>query len=225
MYDDYIIDRQKDLVENPTARLPICLVLDISGSMSGDPINELNRGVQEFFDAVLSDEVAKYSAEVAIVTFESSAAVELDFESIEKQRSKVRTLTTGGLTAMGSAVNMSLDLLERRKKEYQDAGVDYYQPWLVLMTDGAPTDEISNSANRCADLVNKRKLTVFPVGIGASADLTCLARFSPRTTPAKLNGVNFSAFFAWLSQSVSHVSQSTPGNFVALPPTNGWTSI
>ena len=22
MYDDYIIDRQKDLVENPTARLP-----------------------------------------------------------------------------------------------------------------------------------------------------------------------------------------------------------
>ena len=36
--------RRKDLVENPTARVPVCLCLDVSGSMSGDPINELNCG-------------------------------------------------------------------------------------------------------------------------------------------------------------------------------------
>ena len=45
MADEYIV-RQQDLVENPSARVPICLVLDTSSSMSGAPIRELNEGVQ-----------------------------------------------------------------------------------------------------------------------------------------------------------------------------------
>ena len=49
--------RRKDLVENPTARVPVCLCLDVSGSMSGDPINELNRGVKQFYDAIRNDSV------------------------------------------------------------------------------------------------------------------------------------------------------------------------
>ena len=53
--------REKDLVENPNARVPICLVLDTSGSMSGQPIDELNEGVGLFFDNVRSDDVAKYA--------------------------------------------------------------------------------------------------------------------------------------------------------------------
>ena len=38
--------RREDLVNNPTARVPVCLCLDISGSMDGDPIDELNKGVR-----------------------------------------------------------------------------------------------------------------------------------------------------------------------------------
>ena len=40
--------REKELFDNPTPRVPISLVLDISGSMDGEPINELNKGVQQF---------------------------------------------------------------------------------------------------------------------------------------------------------------------------------
>ena len=56
-----------DLLENPAHRVPVTLCLDVSGSMSGEPLAELNKGVGLFFDALRSDPVANASAEVAIV--------------------------------------------------------------------------------------------------------------------------------------------------------------
>ena len=56
--------RLEDLVNNPTARVPVCLCLDTSGSMQGDPIRELNGGVRFFYDAIRDDETALYAAEI-----------------------------------------------------------------------------------------------------------------------------------------------------------------
>ena len=43
---------EDDLATNPTPRVPICLLLDTSYSMEGEPINELNHGVKLFIDAL-----------------------------------------------------------------------------------------------------------------------------------------------------------------------------
>ena len=37
---------------------------------------------------------------------------------------------------MGEGVDLALNLLEQRKAAYKATGVDYYQPILVLMSDG-----------------------------------------------------------------------------------------
>ena len=42
--------RREDLINNPTARVPVCLCLDVSGSMNGAPIKELNDGVRLFYE-------------------------------------------------------------------------------------------------------------------------------------------------------------------------------
>ena len=213
-----LLVRLEDLVNNPTARVPVCLCLDTSGSMGGMPIDELNEGVRLFYEAIREDETALYSAEVSIVTFGGDAQCIADFASLEVQPN-APMLTANGMTPMGEAVNMALDLLEQRKDEYKDRGVDYYQPWLVLMTDGSPngdSSELSRAINRTVDLVNQKKLTVFPIGIGSDADMDVLAQFSPKRPPLKLQGLKFREFFAWLSKSVSKTSQSTPGESVKL---------
>jgi uncharacterized protein YegL len=202
------------LVENPTARVPICLVLDVSGSMAGSPIEELNKGVKLFFDAIKLDEVAQYAAEICIVTFGDTVVKKLDFMSIDRQ--DIPTLYPAGTTPMGGGVTLGLDLLEARKEDYKRAGVDYYQPWMVVMTDGEPTDDISSAASRIKDLVSAKKLTVFPIAIGDSANLSTLAKLSPSRPPLRLQGLNFKEFFTWLSRSVSRVSQSMPGESVDL---------
>ena len=213
MQEEYVL-RQEDLVENPTARVPICLVLDVSGSMGGEPIRELQAGVQMFFDAIRQDEVAQYAAEICIVTFGDVAQKALDFMSIDRQ--EIPTLVANGTTPMGKATSMALDLLEARKEDYKRAGVDYYQPWMVIMTDGEPTDDISTAKARIAASVASKKLTVFPIAIGSSANLQTLSQLSPTRPPLRLKGLNFKGFFEWLSRSVSRVSQSTPGETVAL---------
>src|SRR4051812_47327709 len=165
-----------DLVENPTPRVPVSLCLDTSSSMDGAPIQELVRGVNLFYDAIDADDDAHDSAEINVVEFNSSAGLVHDFASIERL-SRISSLTASGYTAMGSGVNLALDTLQRRKATYSASGVLYYQPWLVLMTDGAPTDDIDLAAKRVVDLVEAKKLTVFPIGIGPGADMSVLARF------------------------------------------------
>lgn len=218
MSDNDLLVRLEDLVNNPTARVPVCICLDTSGSMDGTPINELNEGVKLFYDAIREDETALYSAEISIVTFGGEALLIEDFANINRQP-VAPILEADGMTPMGEAVNLALDCLEKRKQEYKDKGVDYYQPWLVLMTDGAPngsSSELSIAIQRTVELVNDRKLTVFPIGIGKDADMNILQQFSPIRNPLRLQGLKFKEFFAWLSKSVSKTSQSTPGEKVQL---------
>ena len=227
---NYEILRREDLVNNPTARVPVCLCLDTSGSMEGDPIDELNKGVRLFYDAIKEDEVASYSAEIAIVTFGSNGAeCHADFASMQLQPTPP-TLSAFGMTPMGEAVNMALDMLETRKEEYKDAGVDYFQPWLVLMTDGAPNgdqNELVRAVDRTVALVKEKKLTVFPIGIGKLADMNVLCQFSPLRKPLRLQGLKFKEFFQWLSKSVSSTSQSIPGETIKLDVSGipGWSEL
>jgi uncharacterized protein YegL len=139
---------------------------------------------------------------------------ELKFGSIEEQETP--TFYAGGLTPMGEAMLTSVELLDNRKKEYQKAGVDYFQPWLVIMSDGAPTDLVETEAaiKIVSKLYNDKKLILFPIGIGDRADMNKLSQFG--RPAAKLNGLKFKEFFEWLSQSVSIVSQSSPGETITL---------
>ena len=250
--------RLQDLVNNPTARVPVCLCLDTSGSMGrvvgGDiqetgeqvfkdgqiwnvvtggvsAIDELTEGVKAFYEELRNDDVAQYSAEVCIVTFGgSSPQLIMDFANIDRQP-ELPQLVADGDTPMGEAVNLALDCLEGRKREYQEKGVDYYQPWLVLMTDGAPEGsnpaELDRAIQRTVDMVNSKKLTIFPIGIGDEADMDTLARFSPQRTPLRLKGMRFKEFFQWLSQSVSRTSMSMPGEKIKLDTEGikGWGEL
>ena len=223
--------RQKDLVDNPTARLPVTLLLDTSGSMLTDNrIGELNEGIRLFFHSVLEDEVTRYSVELSIISFGRIVTKVLDFANIERQVEDflismpltVKNVTDG--TPMGEAVELAIKLLNERKVEYGSTGVEYYQPWLVLMTDGQPTDNISNAATLTSSLVEAGKLSLFPIAIGAGANLIELSRFSPKRDPLQLRGLNFREFFEWLKESAKSTSQSTPGQTINLTPP-GWASI
>ncbi|GAB2696645.1 uncharacterized protein YegL [Microbacterium marinum] len=214
-----------DLVDNPTPRVPVSLCLDTSSSMAGSPIEELVRGINLFYDAIDEDDDAHDSAEINIVEFNSLAAVVHDFANIERLQ-RVSAMNARGTTAMGAGVNLALDTLDARKATYSASGVLYYQPWLVLMTDGAPTDDINGAAKRVGDMVSAGKLTVFPIGIGG-ADMSTLARFSPNRPPLRLEGLKFKEFFEWLSKSVARVSRSTPGDRVKLDLEGlaGWAEL
>ena len=57
-----------DFASNPEPRCPCILLLDVSGSMNGRPINELNAGLVTFRDELLADPLALKRVELGIVT-------------------------------------------------------------------------------------------------------------------------------------------------------------
>ncbi|HKQ71197.1 MAG TPA: VWA domain-containing protein [Polyangiaceae bacterium] len=212
-----------ELTENPSARVPVCLCIDVSGSMEGDPIRELNGGLVGFFSEVRKNKLARYSADICMVTFGATVEQVVDFRPVDRQA--VPALRASGKTPMGAAVELALDTLELRKREYQTVGVDYYQPWLVLMTDGQPTDDIEVAVKRVRELATARKLTVFPIAIGASADMATLARFSPTGRSHRLKGLAFSHFFAWLSKSIIRTSSTSVGDEIGYLDVKGWDDL
>lgn len=218
-----------ELIENPTPRVPVSLCIDTSASMTGEKIRELVSGINLFYSAIREDDDAHDAAEVSIVEFNSGANLIQDFASIEHLKT-IDSINPSGLTYMGEGVALALDTLEKRKALYSNNGVLYYQPWLVLMTDGQPNGDSSAleaAVKRVVDLAERKKITVFAIGIGADADMSVLQRFSPNRPPLRLQGLNFKEFFEWLSKSVARVSQSTPGDAVKLDLEGlaGWAEL
>ena len=70
---DAMLAGLKDLVDNPTPRVPVVLCLDVSGSMAGSPIRELNAGVEQYLQEMAEDDLTRYSVETALVSFSTGA--------------------------------------------------------------------------------------------------------------------------------------------------------
>ena len=238
----------REFGNNANARLPVLFLLDASSSMNGivrgdhqqvlrqersDGINwnivtgdnlvtrmdELNTGLQRFISDILADPLAKLAADVAVMTFARTVATVKEFGPIRESDSELRITTSQeNETLLGEAVELALAELDSRKRTYREHGVEYYQPWLVVMTDGVPTSTRHRDLQeRLKELSASRKLSVFVFGIGR-ADLSELCSISPGRPPMQINEQKFPELFAWLSRSVYMVSMSVPGDGVSLTP-------
>lgn len=212
-----------DLIDNPSPRCPVALVLDTSGSMAGQPIDALNAGIRIFIDEIKRDDLARWSVDLAVYSAGGKAQRIQDFVGAE-QISGFAPLAASGTTPLGTAAGMALDDLEARKRTYRSTGVPYYQPWLVLISDGGPTDAWQDAARRASEQSARRKLVSLPIGV-AGADLTMLSQFSSKPAVA-LDGLKFRELFQWLSASMARVSASTSSDTeVQLPGIDSWGSI
>lgn len=199
------------------------LVLDVSGSMSGNPINQLNEGLRRFQEELLKDEVTRDRLEVAIVIFGS------DVETIQGPELltdfTMPTLKADGLTRMIDGIGEAIDIVDYRKQFYKDHGIPYYRPWIVMMTDGAPCpggQDVDGMAMRINDAHNNKEFVFMPVGVGDEIDENVLKKLStPMFPPMKMQAVKFCEFFTWLSNSMSTISNSEGGN-VKLDDPGSW---
>jgi uncharacterized protein YegL len=199
-----------------------CLVLcDLSASMnerapeSEHPkIDQLNAGIQTLPAEILKDAQAARRVRLAAITF--GRKVEIAQSFVPASAFKLPTFEAHGDTPMAEAILQGFDLLEERRVICEKRDRDIYGPWICLYTDGHST-----SAARLMERVRQRihetdspergprQIAFFAVGV-EGADMQQLAWLS-RRAPLKLKGCDYGRMFAWLGQSLKHLSQKNPG--------------
>lgn len=205
--------------DNPEPRCPCVLLLDISGSMAGLKIQQLNEGINVYKEELLTDSLASKRVETAVITF---GPVKLESTFHTAPNLYLPNFQASGDTPMGSAIKLALEILTQRKAEYRSNGVQFYRPWIFLITDGAPTDRWEDAAALVKEGENSKSFAFFSVGV-EDANLEILKQISTRE-PLKLQGLKFRELFMWLSNSMKSVSRSVMGSNVKLLPP-GWAEI
>ncbi len=206
-------------VANPDKPQAACaLLLDTSRSMRGAPIRALEQGLQTYRDFLAKDAEAKLIVETCIISFSDEAKVVHPFSSVDEIPDV--ELTAGGWTSLGAAIDLGIEQIEERKRFYKEEGVDYYRPFLVLITDGAPTDLKSQAAfNACKakiqDGAKERKFIPLFFGTNSASFDKLKELVGDAGTVSGIDGARFEDFFRWLSKSVSGLKDSKPGETVA----------
>jgi uncharacterized protein YegL len=214
---------QEPIIAAPNEpHLACVLLLDTSSSMSGPPINSLNKALQDFQKKVSMDELAQKRVDIAIVEFNDSARLVQDFTPIS-QMSPI-TLQAIGSTAMGAGINMAIDMVKARNQFYSEkVGTPFYRPWVFMITDGAPTDDITVAARRIKEEESKGtygKLKFFALGVPGFNEkiLVDLTSHQKPQRIMELEDVDFKGIFNWMAKSMVLISASRVEEDVQLSP-------
>lgn len=223
-----------EFAQNGDPRIPIVLVLDCSDSMTEtrpgeerSPLEALNGGLDTLWAALHGDPLAKRRAEVSFITFGTAVSEPTEFATVDQMA--LPELKPMGITSLGQALTVALDMVEERKASYKRNGIQYYRPIVMAISDGLPTDSIAEVSTRLKDATAQKKLTFMPIAVDG-ADLEAMESLSGKP-PRKLQGVKFDELFQWLSASAAAVSASQPGDdlrapeVVAAPATDAWAEL
>jgi uncharacterized protein YegL len=211
--------------DNLEPRVALVLLLDQSASMQ-EALEPLRDGLGTLRDALREDRLAARRVEISVISYNSR--VELLTDSVGADLFEVPALTAEGMTHLGEALEAGIDHITRQKERYRRGGIDYYQPWLMCLTDGVPNGNpavLQRATQRLHEEEARRGLSSFFVGV-EGYDHAVLSQIAPSSRPPlPLKGVAFRELFLWVSASVSSVSVSQAGSQLALPPVDSWVGV
>lgn len=184
-------------------RLPVYLLLDTSGSMSGDPIEAVKNGVQVLISTLRQDPYALETAYLSVITFDTTARQVVPLTELATFQTPLLAAT--GTTAMGDALSLLAERIEAEVgKSTADTKGDW-KPLIFMMTDGSPTDDWKSGLDRLRKI---RTGLIVACAAGQSADTTILKQITEVVVQLDTADSNtIKAFFKWVSASISTGSQ------------------
>ena len=184
-------------------RLPVYLVLDTSGSMTGEPIAAVETGVQTLVSALRQDPYALETAYLSVITFDSSAKQIVPLT--ELTAFQMPSIRAGGSTALGDALSMLAKKIDSEVTKTTAEVKGDWKPLIFIMTDGGPTDDWQKGLTE----FRKRKVgMVVACAAGQSANTSVLKQITESVVQLDTaDSATIKAFFKWVSASVSTGSQ------------------
>ncbi|WP_330181133.1 VWA domain-containing protein [Nocardia sp. NBC_01503] len=116
--------------------LPVCLVIDVSGSMYGPPVDAVNRMLPQLRGILLADPVAGARVRLSVVAFASEAHTVLPLT--ELPRARIPVLQAGGATNFRAAFGQARTTIAAGVRA-RDTGIRAHRPVVYFLSDGGDT--------------------------------------------------------------------------------------
>lgn len=203
-------------------RLPIYFLIDVSESMVGEPIKQVENGMRQIVQELHTDPYALETAYISVIVFAGKAKSLSPLTELYKFYPPVFPI--GGGTSLGGALNYLMDDINKNVVKSTEEQKGDWKPIVFLFTDGTPTDDPSAAFARW-NKDYRRKANIVAISIGNNVNTQMLGQISDNVL--RLNNtdeMSFKAFFKWVTASIkaTSVSVSDMGDdTVALAPTSG----
>ncbi len=196
-----------DWGETPSRRLPVYLLLDCSGSMQGVKIVSVNNGVSTIYEELMRDPRSANTVHICVIYF-NDQAYQLDMVPITHFTPP--QLYASGTTALGAALHLLNESLERDLIPNEPGRKGDYKPLVFVLTDGQPSDAWQREAELLrARATSGRPLNIIGLAIGDDADTSVIQQIASTTLKMQnVSAENIRAYFDWVSASIKTASQA-----------------
>lgn len=213
-------DPSKYKVSTGERYMPVVLLLDVSGSMDGDKIDNLYDATVKMIETFAEEGKKEIPYKVAIITFGASVDYHTPYTDATKDfANNLRPFYADGMTPLGTALRMAKDLIEDKN----ETKTKWYRPAVVLVSDGYPNDSWQSPLRDFVSMGRTERCQRLSMGIGNDADFNMLRDFASED-PKKISGTDKFCFkaedaadivkvFELISKSISQTASSNKNSF------------
>lgn len=191
-------------------RLPIYFLIDISESMVGEPIEQVEEGLSTIIQALKTDPNAIETVWVSIIVFAGQAKTLVTLQEIINFYPPKFPIGSGTSLSKGLG-HLMLELRNNIIKTTPEQKGDW-KPIVFLFTDGVPTDD-SKSAIAEWKQNWQRTANLVAVSFGNDTDTQLLSELTENVLQFKnTDAAAYKQFFKWVTDSIKTSSVSVEAN-------------
>lgn len=191
-------------------RLPIYFLIDISESMVGEPIQQVEEGLSTIIQALKTDPHALETVFVSIIVFAGQPKTLVPLQEIVSFYPPKFPIGSG--TSLSKALGHLMHELRTNivKTTYEVKGD--WKPIVFLFTDGVPTDDSKAAINEWKQNW-QRTANLIAVSFGNNTDTRLLGELTDTVLEFKNTNVqSYKEFFKWVTDSIKTSSISVENN-------------
>jgi uncharacterized protein YegL len=186
-------------------RLPIFFLIDVSESMVGEPIEQVEHGLGTIVKTLKTDPYALETVHISVIVFAGKARTIVPLQDITLFYPP--KFPIGGGTSLSEGLKHLMQELDTQIVRSAHDRPGDWKPIIFLFTDGVPTDDASGAIEQWRRTWGARSNMV-AISIGQEADLRLLQELTPHAyLIGNTNEATYKEFFKWVSATIRTSSE------------------
>ncbi|EHQ42783.1 TerY-C metal binding domain-containing protein [Myroides odoratus] len=194
-------------------RLPIYFLIDVSESMIGNPIEEVQEGIATIVKELKTDPYALETVSICIIGFAGKSEIITPLQEIISFYPPKIPIGSGTSLAQGLQVLMQSFDRDLIKTTYEQKGD--WKPVVFLFTDGVPTDSANYTDETITSWNNqyRKQCSLVAISIGENTNYNLLGKLTDHVL--QFNNTTseaYHSFFNWVTASIKATSVNVNAN-------------